>query len=166
VLIRSTSKNLPPLTRRQTYAGRKPIAYRQLCAVVRSVLEQEPSIDDAEWKERTKCRLVALGFDYPTPAELAAVLSAVERALVKRWGLRPVPMPLRETPVPDARPLSHDEARAALQDLARNVGTLPPIKPMPRIKPLTIRGAERHRALQIVMQAIRAQVQRCEEAER
>lgn len=63
--------------------------HRVLCAIARAVLEQEPAIDDAEWKERTKCRLLSQGWAYPTPSELGAALSAVEHALAKQWGPRP-----------------------------------------------------------------------------
>lgn len=73
---------------------RKPITGRQLCAIVRDVIEHDRVIDDAEWKERTKCRIVALGYDYPRagPAAIAAAISQVECALRRRWGRRPAPV--------------------------------------------------------------------------
>jgi hypothetical protein len=57
--------------------------------MARNVIEQERSIDDAEWKERIKCRIARERRAYPTPAELASVLAAVETVLEKRWGPRP-----------------------------------------------------------------------------
>jgi hypothetical protein len=68
---------------------RNPLTFAALCAMARRVLEQEPRIDDAEWKERIKCHIARERRAYPTPAELSFVLAAVEAALVKRWGPRP-----------------------------------------------------------------------------
>jgi hypothetical protein len=61
--------------------------------------------------------------------------------------------------------LSHAEACTALTDLAKRFGPLPPMKPMPSPRVLTVRQAERCRAWQIVAQAIVEQVTRCEAAE-
>jgi hypothetical protein len=68
---------------------RNRLTFAALCAIARHILEQERSIDDAEWKERIKCRITRERRAYPRPEELSAVLSAVEAALVKRWGPRP-----------------------------------------------------------------------------
>jgi hypothetical protein len=72
-----------------------PLTFAALCCIARKVLEQERRIDDAEWKERIKCRIAREGRAYPTPLELSAALAAVERALVKQWGPRPVTIPAR-----------------------------------------------------------------------
>jgi hypothetical protein len=73
---------------------RNRLTFAALCVIARTVIAQERGIDDAEWKERIKCRIARAGRAYPTPEELASVLAAVERALVKQWGPRPVePLP-------------------------------------------------------------------------
>jgi hypothetical protein len=80
-------------TKSRTAVSRKPVAWPQLCAIARSQIETSPTIDDFEWAERIKCRLARLGFDYPLPERLTDAMRAVERALVKEWGPRPLPMP-------------------------------------------------------------------------
>jgi hypothetical protein len=75
-----------------------PIEFRQLCAVVKTVLQQEPSIDDAEWKARSRETLAKLGFAEPDAAMLVRAMTQVEYALSKTIGLRPVraiPMPVQ-----------------------------------------------------------------------
>jgi hypothetical protein len=78
-----------------TAQTRNRLTFAMLCCLARKVLEQERSIDDAEWKERIKCRIARERRAYPTPEELASVLAAVERALEKQWGPRPVEIPVR-----------------------------------------------------------------------
>jgi hypothetical protein len=68
---------------------RNRLTFAALCCIARKSLEQDPSIDDAEWKERIKCRVAHERRAYPTPEELARVLRAVEAVLVQRWGPRP-----------------------------------------------------------------------------
>lgn len=78
---------------------RKPIEWRQLCAIVRTEITADPTIDDLEWSERTKQRLMHLGFDYPSPPHrLNEAMRAVERALTKVWGARPVGLPITPSP--------------------------------------------------------------------
>jgi hypothetical protein len=68
--------------------NRHPIGFRQLCAVARELLENDPSIDDAEWREAIKCRIVALGYTYPPqPQTIPDAMARVERACS-----RPVPV--------------------------------------------------------------------------
>lgn len=74
----------------------KPIAFHQLCALLRSLLQSEPSIDDAEWKARAKDTLTKWKFHLPTPEQLDRAMSAVEQAMKQTVG----PRPLRETPTP------------------------------------------------------------------
>jgi hypothetical protein len=63
---------------------------RALCAIARAVLVDDRTIDDAEWRERIKCRLIAQGWDYPTRREmLGDAMTRVERALEREWGSRP-----------------------------------------------------------------------------
>ena len=69
---------------------RPTIRMPQLCAIARAEIEAAPRSNDAEWRERIKCRLVALGFSYPSPTAISDAMDRVERVLVKRWGARPV----------------------------------------------------------------------------
>jgi len=66
------------------------IGVRQLCAIARDVLA--PDIDDSEWRERIKCRLVVLGFAYPRPEQISAAMTQVERALAHQGQPRPTPV--------------------------------------------------------------------------
>lgn len=68
---------------------RNPLTFAALCAIAGKVIQQEPSIDDAEWKERIKCHIARERRAYPTPEQLGGALAAVERARSKRWGPRP-----------------------------------------------------------------------------
>jgi len=63
----------------------KPPHRRVLCAIARVVIEEDPSIDDAEWKETIKRRLVTQGWQYPDPEDLGIAITAVERAINKQW---------------------------------------------------------------------------------
>ena len=68
--------------------------FGHLCVIARQVITENPLMDDAEWREAIKCRLVVLRFDYPERYEtIPAAMAAVERALTKLWGPRPVPDP-------------------------------------------------------------------------
>lgn len=82
----------------------KPIEFRQLCAVVKMLLQQAPQIDDAEWKARTRDHLQKLGFDEPDSEQLSRAMTQVEYALRQtvgpRMAGRPVPEPVRAQPEP------------------------------------------------------------------
>jgi len=69
----------------------KPISFQQLCALLRGLLDAEPSMDDAEWKARAKDTLARWGFLLPAAEQLARAMSAVEQAMVKTRGPRPLP---------------------------------------------------------------------------
>ena len=140
---------------------RNRLTFAALCAIARRVLEPEPSLDDAEWKERIKCRIAREGRAYPTPVELDSALSAVEAARAKQGEHRPAPAiktPLTPAEARDARPLSREEARAALATIARRL-TVPPIKPreMPHATPDDERRAvwerQQTQRLQLVVEA-------------
>jgi hypothetical protein len=75
----------------------KPIEFRQLCAVVRAVIQRNPTIDDAEWKAKTLETLARMGFDEPTPDALSRSMTQVEFAVRKTLGPRPL-QPLTATP--------------------------------------------------------------------
>lgn len=83
----------------------RPIETHQLCAIARSVLRSDPTIDDCEWKERTKLLLSKQGYEYPSPQLMASALAGVERAMRKSVGPRPVRLPQQ----PERKPLQqHD----------------------------------------------------------
>jgi hypothetical protein len=64
---------------------RTPIGWRQLCAVSRVELEQDPTIDTLEWAERIKARILQLGFTYPEAIDgIHRAMRAVERVVDRR----------------------------------------------------------------------------------
>jgi hypothetical protein len=72
---------------------RPPVTLRQLCAIAQAVLPTAPAIDDAEWRERIKCRLIAQGWTYPTrPALISEAMTRVEHARARRAQRRPAPV--------------------------------------------------------------------------
>lgn len=96
---------------------RKPVEWRQLCAIARDVLTRAPTIHDFEWKERIKDRLFQLQLTYPQPIDrINRAMDAVQRALEKEWGPRPIqqPPPLTtrpSTPLQRDRPWGRHERR-------------------------------------------------------
>lgn len=83
----------------------KPIEFRQLCALLRAIIQAEPSIDDAEWKARARDTLAKWGFAEPDTAMLARGLSAVEQAMRETVGPRPVrPIPTPSQPTTEPKP--------------------------------------------------------------
>lgn len=71
----------------------KPIEFRQLCALLRSLLQPDPSIDDGEWKARALDTLAKWGFLAPKSEQLDRAMTAVEQAMRLTVG----PRPMRET---------------------------------------------------------------------
>jgi len=49
-------------------------------------------MDDSEWRERIKCRLVALGFGYPRPDVISDAMTRVEYALARAGRRRTQPI--------------------------------------------------------------------------
>jgi hypothetical protein len=91
----------------------KAVEWRQLCAIARQMLEQDPTSDDAEWKARILDRLVRLGFMDPDRQTLSRAMSAVERAHEKQHGPRQIPEPSTPSPPrPMGGPLNHRESIA------------------------------------------------------
>jgi hypothetical protein len=111
---------------------RKPVGWRQLCAITRELIEAEPTIDDAEWKERIKQRLTALELTYPEDwAAINRAMDAVQRTLEKAWGPRPIPVPPQTSRRdPEWRgPLTHAESKAAYERILQGSGNSPPPSP-------------------------------------
>lgn len=84
----------------------RPIAFHQLCAIARLVLEADPSMPDAEWKERTKVTLSKQGYEHRDPDMLARALTQVENATRKTLGPRSVPLAEAH---PEATPPRQDD---------------------------------------------------------
>jgi hypothetical protein len=143
----------------------KNVEWRQLCAIATEQIRRDPTIDDSEWAERIKRRLVALHLAYPLPHEITAAMRASERALSKVWGRRPTAVrgsdgvPRNDAPAP----LSHAEAVAALRQIA---GATSPIKTLPRVRVRSARAVDVAHARRIYAQALVEQIERCEAAER
>jgi hypothetical protein len=63
---------------------RHPVRWRQLYAIARDSLKADPTLDNVEWSERIKDRIVALGLTYPErPDAIHSAMRAVEH-VVKR----------------------------------------------------------------------------------
>lgn len=72
------------------HTPRTPIGFRQLCAIARALLTTDPTMDDSEWREQIKCRIIALGYTYPTsPQTIPDAMTRVERAMERESGPRP-----------------------------------------------------------------------------
>lgn len=88
---------------------RKDIEFRQLCAVVRAVIQRDPMIDDAEWKARTLETLARMGFAEPSDHSMVSrAMTQVEFAVRKTLG--PRLSPLKATP-PASNDKPQDEYR-------------------------------------------------------
>lgn len=150
--------------------ARPIVGFAQLCIITREQIEADPTVDNFEWKERIKRRLLSLGFTYPAePDTIDRALHAVERALAKAGRTRPGPAPASAPPQPDAmleRPLSRDEARAFLADVAARAKIAKPIRTIPKVPSITPHQAAVHRASEIVAREIVESIARCEAAER
>lgn len=87
--------------------NRPPIQFRQLCAVARQILAADNLIDNFEWSEQIKARIVKLGFTYPDsdPGTIHRAMRAVEVAMEKTGTfLRMFPdEPYQYTPKPEKR---------------------------------------------------------------
>jgi len=109
---------------------KKPVEWRQLCAIARDQIQADPTINNFEWKERIKIRLLAIGLMYPVePDGIDRALRAVERALSREWGPRPAPVTSVPASVPHpvdpAAPLGREEAAAILTRLKATVRVMP-----------------------------------------
>ena len=160
-MVRTTSKYLPALTHRNARTEgnedptppwkRKPVQLRQLCAIARQLLEADLSMDDAEWRERIKCRIIQLDLTYPQPLTLLGeAMTRVDRALK---GQRPPPLlPPAPSVQEQPQPLTTDEARAALSLLRQKCGTPPPMKAMPSPDPQLMTTRERYATVSLIEQ--------------
>jgi hypothetical protein len=169
------TKTKPPPTR-------PSIRWRQLCATCRDLLTADRTIDDFEWAEQIKCRIAALGFAaVEPPHQLTAAMRAVQRALERQWGPRPAPLmaspterstteaPQQDPPWRNRNP--HPQGWTSVPQLLANLK--PPCAGSPNSsevvvqvdRALTLREAERRKALRILAEGILEQVQRCEAAE-
>lgn len=164
--------------------SRRLIDLRQLCSIARTVLEADPTIDDYEWKERTKLLVAQQGYRLERSDLLADALTQVERALEKTRGPRPAPMPppafdpskrtaeaVDQVDPPWSKRTPKPQGWTSVQQLAnpkpRGAGsTSSPEATVKPVRPLTLRQAERMKALRIVLQAIDMQTDRCDALER
>ncbi|HXG71312.1 MAG TPA: HNH endonuclease signature motif containing protein [Gemmatimonadaceae bacterium] len=82
-------------------SDRKPIEFRQLCMVVKTILQRNPGMDDAEWKAKAQDTLAVMGFLPPDPPDqLGRAMTQVEEALRRTLG----PRPARLVPYPPTAP--------------------------------------------------------------
>jgi hypothetical protein len=134
---------------------RKPIDFRQLCALVKGILQAEPTIDDGEWKARTKDQMAKWGFEEPNPLMLDRALSQVENALRQTLGPRPIAPTSKasrpakpEPPAPQGRtnrPEGWDIVVALMAKLRASGGSAPSLPARPdgprETLPITERAA-------------------------
>jgi hypothetical protein len=84
---------------------RQPIEFRQLCGIVRTLMEADPSIGYTELKEQTIARLRDWGFETPSTTAsidmLTRAMYVVESSVYKTLGPRPVPV----TNAPEPKPV-------------------------------------------------------------
>ena len=82
----------------------KPLQFKQACAMAKAIIVEDSTIDNLEWQERIKDRLIRLGFTYPEDPEcLHRAMSAVDRLIERppprlRPPSQPKPERLKEIP--------------------------------------------------------------------
>lgn len=128
----------------------KPIQYRQLCMVAKTVLQRNPLMDDAEWKAKTQDTLEKMGFEAPDAGMLVRAMNGVENSLKATVGprpTRPVPMPTEskaelpiDPPIPTGRthrPAGWDIVVDLMRRLAPTSSSAS-LPPRPDVTPLGI----------------------------
>lgn len=92
---------------------RKPIEFRQLCALVRAVIQRYPKIDDAEWKGKTLELMAKMGFEEPSDGGMVTrAITQVEFAVRKTLGPRMAPL-VAEPEAKPAKPEIQHEGRTS-----------------------------------------------------
>lgn len=76
----------------------REINYKQCCAIARNILIANPAFTDSEWKEAIKDTCQRQGYDNPATDLLTRVMSAVEYAVAKTVGPRPLVEPPQDAP--------------------------------------------------------------------
>jgi hypothetical protein len=122
----ATNTRMEPKTARRIL-DRKPVQFKQLCAIAREIITAERTIDNFEWSERIKVRIVKLGYTYPDgdPATIHRAMRSVEVAMERSDQLRPFPEeplpyrpPRRQPPPPTVKSgPSNPQAFAAVQEM-------------------------------------------------
>lgn len=121
----------------------KRIEFRQLCAIVRAVIQRDPKVDDAEWKAKTLELLARMGFDEPAdPDMLSRAMTQVEFAVRKTLGPRMAPLQGAPEPKPKRpeiqfegrthRPAGWDLVQKLMADLTGSKGSARTSAPPPR----------------------------------
>jgi hypothetical protein len=154
---------------------RETPTFQHLTVIVREQINTNPTDSYADLKEAIKGRLVQLGFTVPWPHDLTAALNAVEGAIRRkersarsdcRDGTTPAPSSCSgSVPTSSEPPLTCAEAAALLAQIQTRLGPVP-IKSIAAVHLASSRAADRHKALQIVAQAILDQVEACERLDR
>jgi hypothetical protein len=118
---------------------RPPIPFLRLCGIAKATIKEWPTMDNFEWQEAIKTRLLKQEFTYPEdPSAIHRAMSQVERAQEKQWGPRPPPAvtpssapastPEAPASTPEAPPVpfTPEEARTILATVTACCGTLSP----------------------------------------
>lgn len=121
----------------KTWSPNRPeIQFRQLCALIRDLLTQQPTLSGTDLTDAVKTQVVHLGFADPPTSAVYPALDAVERALRR---VQP-PASSSATPPPDSvsleRPLSKQEAAVLLAGVRKRLGlyVIEPRRPAPQCK--------------------------------
>jgi len=138
---------------------RRPLAFHQVCAIARSALQSNPTINDSEWKALTKDIAARQGYDEPAGDMLALALTNVEAALKRQ---RPV-VRLQATRADAPAPLTRAEASAVLARLGAHIKAIPEL---PSTADRLLTAQARGRAARFVAQEIQASIDRCDALER
>lgn len=118
----------------RSHPSYRPIEYRQLCAVVKMILQQAPTIDDAEWKAQIQDRLEALGFEPPKGDMLSRAMAQMEHVLRQTIGprlQRPIPAPAKpeapSVPPPESVRTNRPAGWDIVVSMMRNLRKVSPV---------------------------------------
>lgn len=139
-----------------------------IAALVHEVVKAErfETIADVAAAVKARCAKLRIRYDTEQVAEAIRFVEHTRPVLVAPTP-RPAPKPV------DVQPISRSEAARFLDEIRKRVGggqvkTMPAARPRevdPRVAARHAFGADKHRALQFVQQAIIDQAQRCDDLE-
>lgn len=125
---------------------RRPVDFRQVCAIARAVILARPHYTDSEWRDSIKRVIVRQRFADPSPDLIARAMTRVERAMWETVGSRPTQRVARpQHPQPD-RCWTADDYRA-LAGLLTNIAVHRPTSPIAAPVTLETLDMSEHEAL-------------------
>lgn len=113
----------------------REINYKQCCAIARNLLIAHPAFSDSEWKAAIKDTCEKQGYENPATDLLTRVMSAVEYAVAKTVGPRPLVEAKQAAPQrPEAGPPTAQEWQAmcaTLKACLEHSRTIAPVNVVP-----------------------------------